>query len=246
MKTILISTFIILATPSIGQTIDKFEPFNRTDYPSEIYQITSDSVKFKNYIIDIRQVKSILSRNQFYCRAWLTISNKNKFIFRRFFKSIEPVGACYGLFIPLEQPRKDYFILTKLGDYDGRIIIIDSSGNITEKIGGEFYVSADKRYLFSGYHSDQSGLTVFDLNKGQCIFSDTITPYLDEWYYKDNKYISRIDLFINQISAYNYYYFDLVTNKLIYLKQDKDYLKPENRLQSYNDKNNRRFCNCGF
>src|ERR1035437_10332779 len=100
MKTILISTFIILTTISIGQTIDKFETFKRSDYPNEKYQITSDSIKFKDLIIEIDQVRNKSGDDSFSCRAWLKISNKSKPIYQRFFKSIDAVGSCSGLFIP--------------------------------------------------------------------------------------------------------------------------------------------------
>jgi hypothetical protein len=246
MKTILISVFIILTTLSFGQNPDRFEPFNRSDYPEEKFQIISDSIRFKDFVIEIRQVRNKSGYNPFSCRAWLTISNKSKSIYQRFFKSIDAVGSCYGLFIPFKQPRQDYFILSKLGDYDGRIFIIDSNGNVIEKPGGPFSVSDDKRYLFSDYYSDESGLTVFDFIKGHCLFSGTITPRLFKWYYKDHKYISRVDLLNNKISPDEYYYFDLTTNKLIFFKQKKDFLKPEDELQGYNDNNSRRFCNCGF
>jgi hypothetical protein len=246
MKTITFSAFLFLTTLSFGQNQDQFEKFNPSDYPMEKYQITSDSIKFKDFIIEIRQVRNLSGYDQFSCRAWLTISAKSKSIYQRYFKSIDAVGSCYGLFIPIKQPRQDYFVLSKLGDYDGRIFIIDSNGNVTEKLGGPFFTSNDKRYLFSEYYSDLSGLTVFDFTTGQYLFSDTIAPRLFEWYYKDNKFISRVDLSNNRISSDEYYYFDLATRKLISFKQNEDYLKPGDRLASYNDKNTRRFCNCGL
>jgi len=246
MKTILISVLTFLTTVSFGQNSDKFEPFRQSDYPEEKYQITSESIVFRNLLIEIQQVRNKSGYEPFSCRAWLTINNNGKSIYQRFFKSIDAVGSCYGIFIPLSQPRNDYFILSKLGDYDGRIFIIDTKGNVTEKLGGQFYVSKDKRYLFSDYDSDESGLTVFDFTTGQTLFSETITPRLFEWYYKDNKFISRVDLSNGQISSTDYYYFDLSTKKLILSKHNKDYLKPEDKLTPYNDNNTRRFCNCGL
>jgi len=175
MKIFTFSAFLLLTTLSFGQNQDKFEKFDASDYPLEKYQITSDSIKFKDFKIEIRQVRNLSGSGQFSCRAWLTISAKSKSIYQRYFRSIEAVGSCYGLFIPLEQPRQDYFVLSKLGDYDGRIFIIDSNGNVTEKLGGSFFISNDKRYLFSEYDSDLSGLTVFDFTTGLRIpaISDT-------------------------------------------------------------------------
>lgn len=246
MKILLFSAFLLIATLSFGQNQDKYEPFKASDYPKENYQITSDTVKFKDLIIEVKQVRSRLGNGSFSCRAWLTVSKGSKSVYQRFFKSIDAVGSCYGLFLPHEQPREDYFILSKLGDYDGRIFIIDSKGTVTEKLGGVFYISKDTRYLFSDYYSDLSGLTVFDFTTGQTLFSDTITPRLTGWYFKDNKYINKADLANDQQKEEKYYYFDLNTRKLVSFKQNKGYLKPEEELGCYNDKNNRRFCNCGL
>lgn len=245
IKTIIITVLLILTTSSFGQSSDKFESFRRSDYPVEKYQITSDSVQFKDFVIEIRQVRNKSGYEPFSCRAWITIFNSGKPIYQKYFKAIDAVGSCYGIFIPLSQPRNDYFILSKLGDYDGRIFIIDSKGVVTEKPGGQFYVSKDKRYLFSDYYSDESGLTVFDFNSGQTLFSETIAPRLYEWYQKDNKFISRVELLNGQTSNTDYYYFDLSAKKLIPFKQNKDYLRSEDKLTQYIDNNTRRFCNCG-
>jgi len=245
IKTIIITVLLILTTSSFGQSSDKFESFRRSDYPVEKYQITSDSVQFKDFVIEIRQVRNKSGYEPFSCRAWITIFNSGKPIYQKYFKAIDAVGSCYGIFIPLSQPRNDYFILSKLGDYDGRIFIVDSKGVVTEKPGGQFYVSKDKRYLFSHYYSDESGLTVFDFNSGQTLFSETIAPRLYEWYQKDNKFISRVELLNGQTSNTDYYYFDLSAKKLIPFKQNKDYLRSEDKLSQYIDNNTRRFCNCG-
>jgi len=245
IKTIIITVLLILTTSSFGQSSDKFESFRRSDYPVEKYQITSDSVQFKDFVIEIRQVRNKSGYEPFSCRAWITIFNSGKPIYQKYFKAIDAVGSCYGIFIPLSQPRNDYFILSKLGDYDGRIFIIDSKGVVTEKPGGQFSVSKDKRYLFSDYYSDESGLTVFDFNTGQTLFSETIAPRLYEWYQKDNKFISRVELLNGQTSNTDYYYIDLSAKKLIPFKQNKDYLRSEDKLSQYIDNNTRRFCNCG-
>lgn len=246
MKTLLLSTFIILSILSIGQTIDKFEPFNGSDYPNEKYQITSDSIIFNDLLIEILQVRNKSGYDPFKCRAWLTIDNKSKPIYQRYFKSINAVGYCYGLFIPYDQPRQDYFIFSKLGDYDGRIFIVDSIGNVVEKIGGEFYISKDKRYLFSTYASDGSGLTVFDFIKGKCLFSENIEPYLSGWYFQDNKFISPIYDDKIRDNSKKYVIFDLVTNKLIVPTSNNLIPNNDHKLSIYNYGNSRNACNCGL
>jgi hypothetical protein len=246
MKTFIFLAFLLSVTYTFGQHQDVFEPFKASDYPKADYQITSDAIQFKDLNIEVQQVRNKSGKGSFSCRAWLIVSKNNKSVYQRYFKSIDAIGDCYGLFIPIRQPREDFFIVSKLGDYDGRIFIIDSKGKVTEKIGGAFYISKDTRYLFSHYHSDSPGLTVYDFEKEQTLFSDTITPRLFDWFYKDGKYICGVDLLNNQISANGQYYFDLVSRKLVPIKLNSDYLKPEDMLNSYNDRNSRRFCNCGL
>jgi hypothetical protein len=121
--------------------------------------------------------------------------------FQKYFKSIDAVGSCYGLIIPVIQPREDYFILSKMGDYDSRIFIIDSLGKVTEKYGGSIYVSRDKRYLFSYSGADGRRLTIlsgekyviFDLTIKKIIISaknDIIPNPIDrlpDYYHRDNR-----------------------------------------------------------
>jgi hypothetical protein len=246
MKIIILSFLGLFTTLSFGQYHDKYDPYQQSDYPAEKYQITYDTIRFSSFLIGIRQIRNKSGYEPFTCRAWLTITDKDKLIYQRYFRDIDAVGDCHGIFIPLSQPRDDYFILSKLGDYDGRIFIIDIKGNVTEKIGGEFYISKDKQYLFSSYHSDLSGFTVFDFKNGQTLFSDTITPRIIDWYYKDNKYFTSIELSNGQISNIDYYFFDFATKKLILSKLNREYLKPEDKLTAYNGNTTRRFCNCGF
>jgi len=118
-------------------------------YPREKFQIKLDTISFSKLNIEIRQVKTIDNSGQdstsFYCRGWLTIKKGNKILVKQYFKSIEGVGGCSGFFIPARQPRKDYFIFSKFGDYDGSIYIFDTTGKLEQKAGGIFYISKDKR-----------------------------------------------------------------------------------------------------
>jgi hypothetical protein len=251
MRALLTLSLVCLTTLSYGQTIDKFVPFNVKDYPKDKYHLMSNSFKLRNLIIRIRQVSPLqpldynsIDNSFFYCRAWLTVSKDNKPIYQRFFKSIEPLGGCSGLFIPSIQPRKDYFVIIKYGDYDGRIFIIDSLGNVSDKIGGSFWLSNNKRYLFSEYNSDLYGLTVFDFSCGRCLFSDTTRLYFNKWYFQDNKYVSR-GFYDNNGKDSCLATFDLFTNKLIISKSNQNKLKPKNCLPSYEIENLKSICNCG-
>lgn len=232
-----------------GQKHDKFEPYIPSDYSKDKYQIKIDTVTFSKLNIEITQVRFLYKKtntpSDFFCRGWLTISKGGKTIHHLYFKSIEPVGGCSGFFIPDTQPRKDCFIISKFGDYDGSIFLIDTTGQVTEKLGGMFYISKDNRYLFSNYDSDLSGLTVYDLNKKLVLFSDTLEPYLADWYFQDKKYfalVSEDDVNGDTIKIAT---FDFATNKIIISHVDKSYPKTENQLTIINDFSHANECNCG-
>lgn len=232
-----------------GQIHDNFEPFNSSDYSKNKYQIKLDTVSFCKLKIEIRQAKLIDNKtntpSDFYCRGWLTISRDGKTINQIYFKTIEAVGGCSGLFIPDKQPRNDCFIISKFGDYDGTLFMIDTTGTVTEKLGGVFYISKDKRYLFSSYDSDLSGLTVYELNKKLILFSDTLEPYLAEWYFQDNKYFALVNEDVVSVNAIKIATFDFTSNKIKVTKVDKSYPKTENKLTIFNDYSNAKDCNCG-
>lgn len=252
MKNILIVVFSIVVTVCFGQSNDKYEPFTSSDYSAAKYIVKLDTIHFSKFNIEIRQVKTLdgfgWDSTSFYCRGWIIIKQGEKIITQQFLKYIEPVGGCSGLFIPETQPRNDFFIFSKFGDYQGSIFILDTNGILTEKAGGTFYISNDKRYLFSNYDSDAAGLTVFDLNKRQLLYSDidNIPNNLGAWYFDNGKYFAR---------AYDYdssdndqkikiATFDFTTKKIVITTVDKSFLKEEKQLKVYNDFQYKD-CNCG-
>lgn len=246
--TFLLLTSLLSAVKLCGQTSEPFEFFKLSDYPKDKYLIKLATVPFGKLKIEIRQIKLLddkLNSSEFYCRGWLTITQGKKVVKQLYFKSIEPVGGCSGLFIPDKQPRKDIFILSKFGDYDGRIFLIDTLGRITEKMGGIFSISKNKRFLFSTYGSDLSGLTVYDLNKKLILFSGNLKPQLSDWYFQDKKYFAvvKYDELANakiEIATFNFR-----TKKIIITTADKTYPKAENKLNVLNDINGAKSCNCG-
>ena len=244
---------ILTVTTCFGQTADKYEPFRSSDYAADKYQIKLDTATFSKFKIEIRQAKLLDNKSNtpsdFYCRGWLTVRQGNKIITQRFFKSIESVGGCSGLYIPDTQPRKDFFIFSKFGDYDGSIFILDTTGKLTEKFGGIFFISEDKRYLFSNYDSDAAGLTVYDLNNRLFLYSesDSVPNHLGAWYFQDGEYFARAydDNSDDEGQKIKIATFDFKTNKLVITTLDKTFLKGERQLKVYNDYQYAKECNCG-
>lgn len=240
----------LTVTTCHGQTTDEYEPFKSSDYATDKYEIKLETVTFSKFKIEIRQAKLRENINNapsdFYCRGWLRILEGNKIIKQLYFKELEPVGSCYGLFIPHKQPREDYFIITGIDGYDGSIFIIDTTGKVIEKGGGIFSISKDKRYLFSNWWSDLSGLTVYDLNKKLVMFSDTIEPSLEDWYFKEGIYFAEIWHYeTDQIDSSKIAVYDFDKNKLIVTSVNKEYLNQGNKLKIYNDVMHEGDCNCG-
>lgn len=238
MTKVLTIIFSVLTLTTFGQ-VDNQKTFKNSDYPTSKYSIKADTFDFVDFKIELRQAKlrdyKTYDSTAAYCRIWLTVKKGNAVVDKLFINDCEAVGGCSGIYISEEQTRKDYFILSKFGDYDGRILIIDTTGKIKSFIGGHYYLSADNKYLFSPYSSDLSGLTVYDLSKNQVLFSsDTIRTYLADFYYYDNKYFAIVSDDVKKINQTDIVTYDFKTNKLILTTVDDKYIEKAKRLKSYN------------
>jgi hypothetical protein len=248
MTRVLTFIFWFLAMTAFGQD-DKYIVFNKSDYPTEKYSIKADTFNFKNYKIELTQIKLADYKNydntSLSCRIWLTVKNGNKVSDRLFINDCESLGGCSGIYYSDEQTVKNYFILSKFGDYDGQIIIIDISGKIKTYFGGQYFLSGDNKYLFSIYDSDLSGLTVYDLSQNKVLFtSDSITSYLTDFYFYNNKYFAVVSDDEKRPNETDILTFDFKTNNLIKTTVSDKYLLDSKRLIVYN-----RFiygpCTCG-
>ncbi|MEO8771208.1 MAG: hypothetical protein ABI402_14030 [Ferruginibacter sp.] len=248
---LLFLVFFIRTTNTCAQKNENPLPFKVADYPGEKYNLNFQVSLFSKLKIEIIQVKlkndaKVKEPAGFYCRGWVNITEGNKTIKQFYFKNIDAVGGCSGLFVPAVQPRSDYFIVSKFGDYDGSIIIIDTAGKAIQKKGSVFYISKDKQYLFSSYDSDMPGLTVYDLNKKKILFSAEIEPNIGDWYCQDNKYFSIVTDDNSNAAKIKIVRFDFSKNNIIITTTDKNYPKKENKLSIFNDAAHAKRCNCGW
>jgi len=238
MTKILTIIFSVLTLTTFGQ-VDNGKTFRKTDYLTTKYSIKADTFDFAGFKIELIQTKlrdyKTYDSTAAYCRIWLTVKMGNTTVDKLFINNCEALGGCSGIYASEEQPRKDFFILSKFGDYDGRILIIDSSGKIKSFIGGHYYLSSDNRYLFSPYSSDLSGLTVYDLSKNKILFtSDTIRTYLADFYYFDNKYFSIVSDDVKKVNQTDIVTYDSNTNKLIFSTVVDNFISKAKRLKIYN------------
>jgi hypothetical protein len=157
---------------------------------------------------------------------------------------MEAVGGCSGFYFPDKQPTKNLIVVSKFGDYDGRLLIINDKGELKDYLGGKFYVSADSKYLFSNYDSDLSGTTIVDLTKNESIYSGQLKHYLADWYYQGGQFYALIseDVIINGETGQ--LIFDFETKELKE-KRTKDKIDPDKKLKVYNDPQAFMNCNCG-
>jgi hypothetical protein len=238
MMKVLTIIFSVLTLTTFGQ-VDKHKTFKNSDYPTAKYTVRTDTFNFAAYKIELIQAKlrdyKTYDSTAAYCRIWLTVKKGNSTIDKLFINDCEALGGCSGIYVSKDQTPKDYFILSKFGDYDGRILIIDTSGKIKSFIGGHYYLSSDIKYLFSPYSSDLSGLTVYDLSKNQVLFTaDTIRIYLADFYYSENKYFAIVSDDIKKVNQTDIATYDFSTNKLVVSTVEDSYIAKSKRLKGYN------------
>jgi|SRR5271157_91706 len=188
VRVVIISVGVLIAlatTASVGRPAAKKNlVFNPADYPRSEFQVTQTTHAFgavKIRIIHAKRRKEIMTPPSF-CRAWVEVTRGDTLVRRIFYNDFEPVGYSYGVFVPAKQPSPDYFVLVKEGDYDGHLLLVNGSGNVTDTLGGRFFVTADRRFLVSEYSSDLAGLAVFDLTQGRLILHSTDVAYAQNWY----------------------------------------------------------------
>lgn len=239
MRQLSVFFFFCLTLAAFGQT-DEYLIYNKQDYLSKNYSITNDTFYFHRVKIVLIQVKlkneGDYDLNSAYCRIWLTVIKQNGVKEKIYYKDCEALGGCSGIFVSSEQPIKNYFILSKFGDYDGEVILIDTSGNTVSYRGGQYYFSTDKRYLFSIYSSDLAGLTVFDLVQKKLVYStDTLDTYFDAVYSFENKYFLTAVTDDPAAGKIQIATFDFRKNRLVNSVADKGVLAKSRKLKSYNE-----------
>ncbi len=256
MKKIIWIVFILVSVTGFAQhkkgpSKPKSKAYNSADYPSDQYKTRIDTAKLGQVNCVAVHVMSKALSEEPECKAWFMIKLGNKNAGMLFFDDIESDFGCAGVYFPKKQPRKDLLIAFKLGDYDGRTMIVDRDGKMNTTPGGEFYMSEDNKYLFADYRSDQPGVSIIDLDKNDLVYSDsaTISHKLGPWYYQDDKFFSVAQPNegedTTQITIAT---LDLKKKKLIWSTQDKNYPEKKSMLKFYTfyDKpENKGSCNCG-
>ncbi len=207
LQNILFVIIIFFGSTIQSQTKEPIKLFKKSDYADSVFTITSKQYSHGDITIRLTQVLNISSYSPFICRAWLNIEQKGRIIRQYYLNSIEPVGSYFGIFVPNALPTNNYFAVVKHGDYDGRLILIDKSGKMSQYMAGSYLVTKKKDYLFSEYYSDMTGIEVVDLHNGRSVFQSNDLPSITKWYCNntnDNeKYFFTSDDVVDSIYVFN-------------------------------------------
>ena len=242
MKSKFLILIILLSYATFGQTTI---PFKELDFPEDKFIVKKEQQTLGTITVDIIQVKPNKQSDskQFSCRTWLTIKEKNRIV-KELTQDLESVGGCSGFFFPDKQPNKDLIVISKFGDYDGRLLTINNKGELKDYLGGKFYVSIDNKYLFSNYDSDLSGVTIIDLVKNELIYTGQLKQYISDWYFQDGEYFAVIseDVLISGETGQILFDFKSKTFKE---RRTSKKLEPKNKLKVYSDYVRAPDCSCG-
>jgi hypothetical protein len=242
MKYRLLTIFLLTTIISSGQTI---APFKDTDFSADKFVVKKEQRTLGTITVDLIHAKPKKQDDsrQFSCRTWLTIRDKNKLI-KELAQDADAVGGCSGLFFTDSQPNKDLIIISKFGDYDGRLYVVSNNGEFKDYLGGKFYVSEDNKYLFTNYDSDLSGVSIIDLDKNELIYSGELKQYLADWYFQDGQYFAIVseDVKINGETGLLFFGFK---TKSFREKRTKEIIDTKYKLKNYNDYNRASDCSCG-
>ena len=216
-----IGILLLILIPEASKGADPYQPFIKDQYPSKDFAVSQKEFHNGEVLIKIIEAKKISRTHNeppHFCRTWLSVI-KSKNIYKKYYDDIEPVGFSYGLFIPKVQPPLPYFAVVKNGDYDGRLFLIRKDGKVFDLMGGFYFITKNKRYVFSEYASDSSGLAVFDLRAGRVVFStEKIPAEMYQWYEKNGTYFFTASEWNDEDNSYYdhfAYFYDFKKNKII-------------------------------
>lgn len=172
------------------------KPFQPADYPESSAKTYTFALPNSKVSVEALQVKRLNEKhsNPRYCRAWVTISKNGKKVAGEYFEDINGLGGACGLYFPDKPISENYRAIVKLGDYDGRLMLVNNDGKSWNIPGGSFFTSKDKKLLFSTHECDApAGIAVFDLQKGATVFqwnekAKDPPPIVNNWYFDGANY----------------------------------------------------------
>ncbi len=172
-------TSSVLLFAAYGQ--NGLAPLDLSKFVSPNHKITKHHLSIGTHSIVVAEIKAEKPDEQVnYCTAYVSMQ-VHDVVKGVAFEKIEPVGWHYGVFVIPRQPDPDYAALIKLGDYDGRLLLVNRSGQLFNLEGGAFFVDRKYRLLFSNYMTDDDPKTiVFDFARGRVVAKAPVPVHT--WY----------------------------------------------------------------
>jgi hypothetical protein len=182
----ILASIMVLLIPLMSTADDLYQPFVAEQYSQDDFKISQVEYLNGNTVIRIIEAKNISKKYDkypYFCRAWLDIMKEKQTLFRRYFIDTGDVPFIFGLFVPEVQPPAPFFAVVKNGNDNGRLFLVHDDGEVFDLIGGFYFITENRRYLFSHYAGAGSGLAVFDLQEGRVVFSsDKLPAFQHQWY----------------------------------------------------------------
>ncbi len=233
----------LLSFVTKGQKINSYK---ERDYPVDQFIVKIEERTVGSITIQLIHTKPKKqdASTQFSCRTWLTVK-KGKQMIHELAQDINPVGGCAGLFFPDSQPIKDLVIISKFGDYHGKLYVVDTHGKIKEYAGGFFYVSNNNTYLFTNHDSDLPGVSIIDLTKNELIYSGELKDSFADWYEQDGQYFAVVMSNDAKIAGEpKILIFDFATKTFVE-KQAKEKIDPKHKMKFFKNHAPIVDCSCG-
>lgn len=173
-------------------------------------------------IAEVKRLENQM-RDPAYCRAWISVRTNNRTIKSLYYDDINGLGGPCGIYRSNSALPADYLAVIKLGDYDGRLLLVRADGQTWDLPGGSYFVSPDRRYLYSVHECDSKcGLAVFDLKEGKSLFElegdgDKSIP-MAQWYTDGRSFFFTSEP--SQARPASIFTFDLKSNTLSARKFD--------------------------
>lgn len=194
----LILLMSMLSTPPFAFAVRK--DITKIDLPKvDVAKSGKLYIHSGNLMVEVAQVKRLDEKhsNPRYCRAYVQVMSGKK-TFTEYFDDINGLGGASGLFVPKSTIPGGYHSVVKVGDYDGRLLLLRNDGAFWNLPGGSYFLSKNNQQLFSIHECDaRTGLAVFDLDKGSILYQSNekakkVPPIIDKWYFDGTQYFFTV------------------------------------------------------
>lgn len=170
----------------------RFDPKDYAD--ATTFKVDRAQYRHRDVTIRIIQVKKVdrrINPPPRLCRAWFEVRRQGKVLRQLYFDDIESLGGYYGIFVPAKQPLSEFFLATKQGDYDSRLLMVGADGSLADLPGGLYFATPDQRFLIGEQQMDQAAIMVVDVASRRVVidgWKQHASNSLANWYQDSTGY----------------------------------------------------------